>query len=292
MEEIGKKYFENKIKNFKFLSNAGKKKARNRINDINHLSPKITKHDYILRDHNDLPKIEFMGAVEKYLVGFFYESLQNSINSVELALLVKLTVELPEKEKRELNSRINSNSNTDRISFTFGYMKNTAIQHRIIQGKRTITVFDQMTEIRNTIYHPANLMNLLLSQQQPMIPEFDNFIEQFEKIENSTLVRLMPYLKNINNLAKYGKNALEKTDAFEWSTRENSNVSVRNQISTLIEETMKEGQTLRKEIEMNPIKMLKVPDFVKRTQEEGILKHLALNTINVSFEALEYLKFF
>lgn len=286
------KFFEKKIDGFKFLSKEGKKRAKKRIEDVIHLVPTMSKYDYVLRDHNDLPRMEYMGAIEKYLVGFYPESLYNSINSVELGLVIKLNAELSAIDKEEIYRKINSDSKKDRISFTFGFMKNLAIQHRIIKGKRSIAVFDRITDFRNTIFHPANLMHLLISNQQVMIPEFDNYIEQFEKIEKSYVAKILPYLKNINNLAKYGKNALEKTDSLDWTTKDNSNKIARSQISTLINEKMTEGKKLKEEIELNPLNMLKVPDYINKFQDEGIMKHLALNTINGSFEALEILDIF
>jgi hypothetical protein len=90
ISDKAEKFILKHIKAKKFISRKAKNKVKKRIHEIPEIIESLSIFEFRLTEDIDLVRLEFMGAVEKYLIGLFHDSIPSSVNSVELGLILKL----------------------------------------------------------------------------------------------------------------------------------------------------------------------------------------------------------
>jgi hypothetical protein len=76
-----------------------------------------------IRKTRDIALQEFLIGVQRYLIGFYDDSIYHITLSVEMSLLIRLDEELPPEKKSEIHKKINSKNETP-FPFTFGSILN------------------------------------------------------------------------------------------------------------------------------------------------------------------------
>jgi len=157
-----------------------KKESENRAEDISNIltgisSIKIEKTIFKMndqsiyssplrniKDNKDLARMEFRGAIQRYLLGFYNESITSSCNSIEMALLI-------EHKKRILNGTITSNTITER--FTFGSNKALACDPNrgFINDTNIKNILTDIVLTRNMFAHQNNFMSPLIQSYKIML---------------------------------------------------------------------------------------------------------------------------
>jgi len=98
----------------------------------------------------DISRQQFLVGVQRYLIGFYEDSIHYTTMSVEMGLLIRLNGELSTAQKEEIHDRINAKK--DPISFTFGYIFGMCKKHDlgIITDAKISKKIDDIISTRNT----------------------------------------------------------------------------------------------------------------------------------------------
>jgi hypothetical protein len=115
-----------------------------------------------IKDNMDWAREEFRGAIQKYLLGFYKESVISSCNSVEMALLT-------EHKKRLVSGIISTNDIKPR--FTFGDNKALALNTNkgFISDAHIAGLITDIVLTRNMLIHQHNFMSALMQIYKEML---------------------------------------------------------------------------------------------------------------------------
>ena len=271
----------------KFLSRTAKKRAKQQGSDIHTILDKLRKYDYELREDSDLPRLEYMGAVERYLFGFYEDSIRNSLTSVEIGLIVKLNEVLSEKEKQRIFQEINREK--DPISFTFGSVVNLASdkKYKVLKGKKIKKTIESLIRQRNIHFHSSTFLSGLIYQQKLiMIPLLEDYLNNLNLITQNKYFKKIPSIKKMNNLFLEKKRVLENLSDFTWCTPSKNLKMVTDEVNSHMDKLKVYSETTIKEVKKDYKKIISVRKKINEIIEDKYMKNHALKILYDSFDVL------
>jgi len=286
-------FLRNLVNEKKFLSKPAKKKALKRGEDIPQILDKLSEYEYELREDGDLPRIEYRGAVERYLVGFYEDSIRNSLISVEIGLIIKLNEILPENKKQEIYRDINREK--EPISFTFGSIVNLASnrKYRILKGKKIKNTIESLIKQRNIHFHTSTFLSGLIYQQKiVIIPLLEDYLNNLNMISRNKYMNIIPAVKKMNDMFIEKKGVLENLSDYSWCTPKNNVEIVKEEVNSHMNKLKKQSEMTIEEVKKNFIKILTLRQKMKDIIEDKYMKNHALKILLDSFEVLTHINIF
>jgi hypothetical protein len=107
------------------------KQAPDRVKEVQKAVSSLEKRKYALDEHKDVIRREFLGAVQRYLFGFYEDAVYHSCFAAEYALLHLLTENLNAGEKVQIHGRMNRPLNEKTVKVN--YARKTT--ERMLEGK-------------------------------------------------------------------------------------------------------------------------------------------------------------
>jgi hypothetical protein len=155
-KENSEAYLKDIVTSLKFLSKSAKKDAFNRGLDVLEEIQAFKKYKGGIHEIKDLIREEFRAGIQRYLVGFFDDSIHHSTLSVEMGLLIRLDEILTEEEKKGIHTKINNGEPP--VSFTFGAIFDESKRkgRHILEDDEIERSIARILFTRNTHIHGAN----------------------------------------------------------------------------------------------------------------------------------------
>lgn len=193
-----------------------------------------------IRETRDIARQEFLAGVQRYLIGFFEDSIYHSTLSVETGLLIRLEEELSDDEKRAIHDRINSKKEKP-SPFTFGVIFDESKRkgRNIVRNEQTEQRIAKIINVRNTHIHASNFTSAsILSMKQKGLPEIKKYVKQIDQIEETPLanVVLKKWLSQAKNVLTETQSAIEGLPAFEWCTKDEQRSKAQENINNFFSE--------------------------------------------------------
>jgi hypothetical protein len=292
-------FLESFVKTLKFLNKEEKEKAFKRGKELEPIFGQIAKYPMGISSLDDLPRQEFRGAIQRYLIGFCDDSIYHSCLSVEIALLILLETHLSKQEKDLIHAGINTKTEKP-ISFTFGAILEKCRQKNLIIDKKIIEKIEALIEKRNMYIHASNFLSgLIVTLKENSVPEIDKILRDFETLEKQPLVgriAKMNYtrLPQLRGYLIQQKELFEKMPTFEWCSkdkhRENAEHGVKQFIGKL--EDMKKSRVDTTSLYNKLISAANLRSSVKDIIGESYFKDESFDILSKSFEILTDLGLF
>jgi hypothetical protein len=127
----------------------------------------------MLKEDRDFARVEFFGAIQRYLMGFYDDSVIRSTSAVEASLL---TIHLERIKTGLIPSDIKK-------PFTFGTSIKLAIDDRkgFISDKEIADDLDEILKIRNSAVHQYNFISALIALFKKKIEEKAEVLDLLEQ---------------------------------------------------------------------------------------------------------------
>jgi hypothetical protein len=251
-----------------------------------------------IRETRDIARQEFLAGVQRYLIGFFEDSIYHSTLSVEMGLLTRLEEELSDDEKRAIHDRINSKKEKP-SPFTFGVIFDESKRkgRNIIRNQQTEQRIAKIIDVRNTHIHASNFTSAsILSMKQKGLPEIKKYVKYIDQIEEIPLVNVMSkkWLPQAKNLLNETQSAIERLPSFEWCTKDKQRAQAQENINNFFSEIFGSIDALQKIQSLSEKVQLGVHSrkFIRDVSERDYQKTLALETIRDSFAVLKSIGIF
>lgn len=216
-----------------WINRRGKKGIEIRSKTIEHIiNSTILDYDGI-NVERDISREEFRGAIQRYLLGFYYDSIFSSCTSIELSLLNILNEQLSDDEKNEIHERINNPNR--RYWFTFGTIYGNCKRYLSDNEKDLI---EQILSIRNTQFHAYNYLSSMLTLYKRLLSEKQIMINKMEDNKNKPIYKLLFLL-----IKTYvGRDLIEAINTFQtmpdydWCAKEDQSIVIQNDVETYFNE--------------------------------------------------------
>ena len=212
MTTIEEKFLKKMINNRKFLNRGAKKRAKKNGEQIRYILKVISKYDYELYSDEDLPRLEFIGAIERYLLGFNEDSVRTSIIAVEMGLIIRLNEILSDNEKEQICIEMNRERNP--LSFTFGYLVNLCMnnKYKILRGKRIKNIAENLIKYRNIHFHtPTFLAGIIVQEKNYLVPLMDNYLNDINIIRTNRILKYYPPFIKLDKIISEKKRYYRKS---------------------------------------------------------------------------------
>ena len=143
-----------------YLNRKGRNKAIKRGKEIIEILEKLGEFKNEILELEDLARQEIRASIQKYLLGFYEDSIHHSCASVEMGLLIRLEQKLTEEEKEKIHEEINRKSGKP-LALTFGEIFKIAKRKEIgvISDKRLAKNIEMLISRRNTYVHVSNVLS-------------------------------------------------------------------------------------------------------------------------------------
>ena len=233
-----------------------------------------------IKTNEDLVREEFRGALQRYIMGFFDDSIIHACFSVEAALLVT---------EDNLLKRNKLNEKDIHHPFTLGINIKVATksEQKFIRDKEIVNKLNKIRIIRNSIIHQFNFISTLTSFYKLVIEEYEfviNQIKDVEKIiENEQLEKFIQIAKN-----------LAITMIPEYKSRIETLSNIKN-FKMLIEDVNNGIEAMKKLSDFKWSSDKENKKFINSKiieYKNNIFHYLALETLQDSFHILHHLKYF
>jgi len=282
----------------KFLNKKAKKEAFKRGLDVLAEVIALKRYDYgVMRETRDIARFEFLAGVQRYLIGFFDDSIYHSTLSVELGLLIRLEETITEKEKSEIHERINSKDGLP-FSFTFGAIfDETKKRNRsIIKDGQVLQRIAKIIETRNTHIHAGNFTSASILSTKEIIPKIEEGLRNMQMVEKNRIVKTLmkKSLPKMKTLLNETCSTIDSLPSFEWCTKDRQRTQTQNHVSNHFSEQFtvidviegKHSITEKVQLGLNATKI------IRDLKEDTYSKRKALETIQDSFEVLKGINIF
>jgi hypothetical protein len=247
-----------------------------------------------IQETRDISRQQFLTGVQRYLIGFYEDSIHYTTMSVEMGLLIRLNEELSMAQKEEIHARINAKEKP--LSFTFGRIFGMCKKRKlgIIRDVKISEKVDDIIATRNTYIHASNLNSAsLLSMKESGIPEIDKALIEVETIENVPQAKLfIKWLTRAKELLDKSGTAIMNVDSMEWCTRDRERIRTKNKVDAFFNRIFATIQGIRNtpESRREQLKLgLRSGALLKSLTQENYSKTIALSTIKDAFEVLKSL---
>jgi hypothetical protein len=297
-QENSRNYLRKITKSMRFLSKEAQEEAYKRGLDV--LPEVLALEEFASRkpsiqENRDISRQQFLMGVQRYLIGFYEDSIHYTTMSVELGLLIRLNEELSAAQKEEIHSKINAKETP--LSFTFGCIFGMCKKRKlgIIRDAKISQKIDDIIATRNIYIHASNLNSAsLLSMKESSIPEIDKTRKELEIIEDTPIVNLMAksWLPKAKELLNKTSTAIANLDSMEWCTRDRERIRTKKKVDAFYNRIFVAVQGIRDTPEILSQKVnvgLHSGEIIKSFKQENFSKTIALSTINDAFEILKSL---
>jgi hypothetical protein len=293
-EKEAQTYLKEVATSIKFLNKKAQKEVFKRGLDV--LSEVMTLKKYAsgtpIHETRDIARQEFLAGVQRYLIGFFDDSIYHSTLSVEMGLLIRLEEELSIAEKSVIHDSINSK--TKPLSFTFGTIFDEAKKRNsnIIKNKQTLKKIAKIIDTRNTHIHASNFTSAsILSMKEIGPPEIEKGLKDLELIEKTPLVKIWikKSLPQLRSRLTETRSVIENLPSFEWCTKDKQRTQAQNDVNDFFNDQFNLIDEIR-HIDSTKEKVqtgLHSRKLIRDMSEENYSKRKALETIRDSFEVLK-----
>jgi len=273
-----------------FLNKRGRKQVIKRGRELSDILREVCKYGTGIHETRDLAREEFRGAIQRYLLGLFEDSIYHAFFSVEVGLLIRLDEKLTSEEKDKIHDEINR-TNGKPLSFTFGAILNRTRDKTlgIIGGKQLNDRIESLVRKRNTYIHASNFLSgLIISMKRNLVPKMEGQIRSISDLENRWYVRC--FFPSLIRLKPYLNQELEKTRSlpnFVWCTKDEDRAVVQKEV----EKYMAKLDKLEKR-NTNIRNLLRMPQTVRMILDESYFKMRNLEILEDSFEILKRIDIF
>jgi hypothetical protein len=247
-----------------------------------------------IQENRDISRQQFLMGVQRYLIGFYENSIHYTTMSVEMGLLIRLNEELSARQKEEIHARINAKENP--LSFTFGCIFGICKKRKlgIIRDAKISEKIDDIIATRNTYIHASNLNSAsMLSMKELGIPEIDKSLKELQIIENTPIVNLIAksWLSRAKELINRTRMAIMNLDSMDWCTRDKERIRTKKKVDAFFNRIFGAIQDIRTTPEMlsQKVKLGLHSGEIIRSFNQDFSKTIALSTMNDAFEVLKSL---
>lgn len=288
-----KQFLEKMVNTMKFLNRRARNDAIKRGGELSDILKELNKFKIGIFTVKDLPRQEFRGAIQQYLIGSYEDSIHHAFFSVEMGLLVRLEETLSPKEKDSLHDEINKTAGKP-LSFTFGAILNKAREEGVgvIHGKKVNQKVESLIDKRNTYVHANNFLSgLIIAMKERTIPKIEKELKDLSELEKRRVVR--PFLPSLLRLKPFLAEQLEIIESmpdFAWCTRNEHRESAKREIEKYI--TYLDKWEIDKTSTRSLANLLSLPQSVKTAFEETYFKIQNRMILGDSFEILRDIEVF
>ena len=291
-----KRFLNEMVASVRFLNKRGREEAIKRGNELPDILRELCKYKAGIYQMQDLPREEFRGAVLRYLLGSYEDSIYHAFFSVEMSLLIKLEERLSDEEKNSLHNEINR-TDSKPISFTLGTILNKARDRRIgiIRGKQLNQRIESLIDKRNTYVHANNFLSgLIISMKTNLIPKIEGQIKEISDLENRLYVRsFFPALLRLKPFLAQQLEMIKSMPDFAWCTKDEHRITIQREV----EEYMAGLNKLEKEKSKaqgleNVRNLLGLRETIRAMLEESYFKMQSREILKDSFQILKDIEIF
>jgi hypothetical protein len=248
-----------------------------------------------LTETRDIARQEFLVGVQRYLIGFYEDSIHHSTLSIEMSLLIRLDEELTPQRKSELHAKINSRIGAP-FSLTFGDIFSICRGKDcpIIKDKELERIIAELIKTRNTHIHASNLTSASILSMKESISEIDRGIKELEIIETSLFgVVARKWLPKAKDTLVKSRSTIDSLPSFEWCTKDKQRVQTQSNVTAFFDEQFTEIEKIRKTqgIGQSVRLGLNSGTIVRDLSQDSYSKRKALETIHQSFKVLKEIGF-
>lgn len=278
------------INSKKWLNRSGKRASNIRSKNFEQIILSSAFDHFGIISERDFALEEFRGAVERYLLGFYYDSIYLSCMSVELALLTLLNENLPDEEKNKIYNRINKK----RFSFTFGQIRHECEVFNLI-SEQQVEKINEILSIRNTQAHSYNYLSALISSNKYKISQHPDAIKKILSDKPDLKTKLaLSYVKLITGKdLRKSISTMRSLPEYKWCSSNNLREIIENEYQQYFIEIEKNLDLLLESSQKLDIKniitaTIKLVEFLDK---DIYFKNKSRNTLELSFEILKSLDF-
>jgi hypothetical protein len=290
-------YLKEVISSIKLLSKDAKKEAFKRGLDVLTEVNALKDHSSGIHNLRDIARAEFLAGIQRYLIGYFDDSIHHSTLSVETGLLIRLEETLTEEEKSQLHTKINCEHP---LSFTFGFIFDEAKRkgHHIIEDKEIEHKISSLIGTRNTHIHGGNFTAAsILSMRQKGSMEIKNGLELLKKLEKKSIAKLVTkdFIPRARTILIETQNDINNLPSIEWCTQDKHREKTKKELDDYFNDIFAKAANLDKDIvELSDIVRvgLHSKELFRDITADTYHKRKALETIHDSFIVLKHLGFF
>jgi hypothetical protein len=281
------------VKSIDFLNSKGQSKAIKRGKVIIYIFEELGEFKNDVLELEDLARQEFRASIQKYLLGFYEDSIHHSCASVEMGLLIRLEEKLTDKEKEKIHEEINRKKGKP-LALTFGEIFNMAKGKEvgIICEKKLAKKIEVLISRRNTYVHVSNVLSgIIISLKKLALPEIINMLDSMPNVNKVGKFILSKY----DDFLIERQRMLSEIPDLAWCTKDNQREFIQNAVEENWNELLKMAGFCKKGQLSNfeRIKMaLKLRRTISALKEEIFLKKGNLDVLQISYEILKEIKIF
>ncbi len=295
-EKLSKDYLKNVTLAIRFLNKKARKEVYKRGLDV--LPEVMALKEYAsglpIKESRDICRQAFLTGVQRYLIGFYEDSIYHSTLSVETGLLIRLDETLTPQQRNDLHDKINSKNKP--FLLTFGKLFSLCKSNQcIINDKKIERIIDKIIQTRNSHIHASNMTSAsILSMKKLVIPEIEKGVKDLEIIEKSPFglvsKKWLPRAKD--TLAK-SRDTLNDLPSFEWCTEDNQRVKNEKFMDDFLTrqfnaiQNLRNTDTLSRKVTVG----LHSREILSSFSQINYSKEKALETIHEAFEVIKAIGF-
>jgi len=246
------------------------KRIRNLLDNLSNYPYDSKKKFKNIRENADFAREELRGAVQRFLIGNFLDSIIFSCFSVEFGLLVKLDLVLTDEEKRNVKK-----------PFTFGKIIKKSCDYLSLDSSVEKAAYE-LLDIRNAHIHGSNFIGALIQSYKG----FNKLFEKSGLIDINVITqgleeitKLLPQDIRISILEKYepidfieAYNAIQSISSFEWAANKRILYAMKKEVDNIITDI--------------PLNIMQ-EDFLAKFNPDYFLEKRAKRALNVAEKILK-----
>jgi hypothetical protein len=216
------------VDSIEYLNRKGRKKAIKRGKEVIGIFEELGEFKNEILELEDLARQEFRASIQKYLLGFYEDSIHHSCASVEMGLLIRLEQKLTEEEKEKIHEEINRKKGKP-LALTFGEIFNRAKEKQIgiVSEKSLAKKIEVLISRRNTYVHVSNVLSgIIISLKKLALPEI---IDMLDIIPNAGMIRGY-ILSRYEDLLVERQKMLNEIPDLAWCTKDNQREFIQNAV--------------------------------------------------------------
>ena len=296
-QESPEAYLKTIISSITFLSETAKKQAFKRGLDVLPEIHAFRQYKGGIHEIRDIVREELRAGIQRYLIGFFDDSIHHSTLSVEMGLLIRLEETLSKEDKDRIHSRINGEGP---YSFTFGAIFDESKKRgrNLIKDKEIERLIGQIIFTRNTHIHAGNFTAASILSMQNIGPgQIDFGLEKLAELQNSRLIKLVTqvFLSGAKDQLIETRTTVTNFPTLEWCTKDNQRHKSKEEMDNYFTEVFYRANSVGDDAVTIADKVrigVKSKQIIKDISADTYSRRKALETIHDSFEVLKSLGFF
>lgn len=289
-------YITKVVSSFEVFKKDAKKEAKKRARDVLPQLKLFDKYPSGIHETYDLARQEIRASLNRYVIGYYGESIYHSTLAVETALLLKLDELLSDAEKNEIHNSINSKDNRP-LSFTFGAILDESKRknRKIINNTEFEQKIKFLIEVRNRYIHANNLnVSFIKSYKEKLLTQIEFGLKNIDTLDEIRLLKLIPSTRKSLQEAKEKlletKRMIQNLPNLEWCTKENNRLSTQLEVDGFIDDLFTRVDEKISSLNTTQAKVALLStskDWIRQLSEDKYSRDNSLKCIQVSCEVLE-----